>query len=129
MKQRIIFVLYLLALLVPSASIGQVAGSPGLGGRTGAGGFSGAAGLGVGGRGVAGMGAIAGVSGSTYAGAAGLGGALVARRRYIGVRVEGTDWLAASLPILGLLSLGAILVTMIRKEPVSIRNLSCHTHQ
>ena len=110
MKQHAIPFLFLLCLLLPTASIGQVAGSPGLGGSTSASGSPG-----VGGRGAAGMGSFAGVSGTTHAaGVAGLGGALVARRRYIGVRVEGTDWLSALIPTLGLLSLGAVLVTMIK---------------
>jgi hypothetical protein len=109
MKQHAIVILFLSCMLLPTSSTGQIAGSPGLGGTTGLGGST-----------AAGMGGIAGVSGTTYAGVAGLGGALVARRRYIGVRVEGTDYLSALLPLLGLLSLGAVLVTMTRPRLLHI---------
>lgn len=113
MKHRTIPFLFLLCLLLPSHSIGQVAGAAALGGRTGASGSPGVSGSTSTG-GFAGRPGVAGASGSSFAGAAGLGGALVARRRYIGVRVEGTDWLSALIPTLGLLSLGAVLVTMIK---------------
>jgi hypothetical protein len=94
----------------------EAAGASGTGGSTstggkagsGAGGFAGATTM----AGTSWASGMAGISG--YAGA--VGGALVVRRRYVGVHVNGTSWLSSALPIAGLFSLGWLCISFIRKQ-------------
>jgi hypothetical protein len=109
----------------------QVAGSVNLGGSSGSTSKGGSSGAGVGGKsttggttGIAGApnGGMSGMSGASgFAGST--GGALVVRRRYAGVHVQGTSWLASWLPLAGLFSLGWLCINLIRSQPKYSQNI------